>query len=277
MSFLGKQVRMNRLFSQGSDKILVVALDHAIGWGILPGIDKIQETLDKIVGAGIDAVTMMKGTLQLCFPRYAGKIPFILKSTTFSPFQPTYDALVADVEEAVRLGADAIAVGATLGGANQFELLKQLGQMTKAAESFGMPTVAHIYPKGESIKENEKYSAKWVSYAARAGAELGVDIIKTFYTGSPETYREVVVACPAKLVVSGGPKLPSARDLFQMTKDVIDVGAAGVTYGRNVWQADNPVLMVKALKHIIHDHGTVEEAMAIWLGNKSEQGKILRK
>lgn len=263
MSFLGKRVRLGRLFSQESSKLLVVALDHAIGWGVLPGIDKIQQTLDTIVEAEPDAVTMMKGTAQLCFSKHAGKIPFILKLTSFSPFQPIYDTPVADVEEAVRLGADAAAVGVTVGGQAQVELLKQLGAFIKSAESLGMPTVAHIYPKGELIKEDEKYSARWVSYAARVGAELGVDIVKTFYTGSPETFSKVVAACPAKLVVAGGPKSPTVRDLFQMTRDAIDVGADGVTYGRNIWQAREPLLTIKALKHIIHAHGTVEEAMGI--------------
>ncbi len=93
--------------------------------------------------------------------------------------------------------------------------------------------------------------------------ELGVDIIKTFYTGDKESFGRVVQAAPSNIVVSGGPKLPELKDVFKMTYDSMQAGAKGVTYGRNVWQADNPVSVIQALKHIIHERGTVEEALEI--------------
>lgn len=263
MSYLGKQVRMNRIFRNKSGKALIIALDHAIGWGVIPGIERIQETVDMMVEAGADALTVLRGTAIHAMPKYAGKMPFILKATTFSPIHPAYDTKVASVEDAIRLGAEAVSVGATLCGENQAELLRQLAEFAEKADSFGMPTVTHIYPKGKLISDEERYSAKWVSYAARAAAEIGIDIVKTYYTGDPESYAKVIEACPAKVVVSGGPKLPTVKDVFVMTKNAMDVGAAGVTYGRNVWQADDPVKMVKALAHIIHENGTVDEAMDI--------------
>jgi class I fructose-bisphosphate aldolase len=188
-------------------------------------------------------------------------IPFIMKCTTFAPYHPQYDTLVGGVEDAIRLGADAIAVGATLCGEHQAELIRQLASIVHDASLVGLPTVTHIYPKG--IGEKEQYKAEHVAYAARAASELGVDIVKTYYTGDPDSYKQVVKCCTSRLVVSGGPKLPSVRDVFQMTYDAMKTGARGVTYGRNVWQADNPILMVKALKHIIHNKGNVDEAMEI--------------
>jgi DhnA family fructose-bisphosphate aldolase class Ia len=261
MSFLGKKVRMNRLFNKKSGKILVIALDHAIGWGMIDGIKKIDETLDKIIESEPDAITMQKGIIEKCFYRYAGKIPFIMKATSFAPFHATYDTQIGDVEEAIRLGADAIAVGCTVCGSEQAELLKQLGKITKEAALLGLPVVSHIYPKGDLIKSEERFLAKYVSYAARAAAELGVDIVKTFYTGDKDSYREVIESCPAKVVVSGGPKLPTLKDVLQMTQDAMDMGAYGVTYGRNVWQQDEPIKVVKALKMIIHENRKVDEVL----------------
>jgi DhnA family fructose-bisphosphate aldolase class Ia len=165
------------------------------------------------------------------------------------------------IDEAVRLGADAVAVGCTLCGEHQAELLAQLGRVTGEAERAGMPTVTHIYPKGAGPEA--QYSEEFVTYAARAASELNVDIVKTFYTGDPASYRRVVKACNSALVVSGGPKLPSMRDMFRMTFDAMAAGARGVTYGRNVWQSEDPVRVVRALKHIIHEGGTVDEAMEI--------------
>jgi len=256
---LGKQVRLNRLFNKKSGNILVVALDHAIGWGVLPGIDDIHRTMEKIIEAKPDAITMLKGIAEKVFTPYAGTIPFIMKSTTFAPCHSHYDTLVGQVDEAIRLGADAIAVGATLCGEYQAELLSQLGEMVREADIAGLPTVTHIYPKG--IGEKNQYAEEYVTYAARAAAELNVDIVKTYYTGDPESYKRVVKCCPSRLVVSGGPKLPTTRDVFQMTFNAMSVGARGVTYGRNIWQADDPGAMVRALKHIIHKKGTVDEAM----------------
>ncbi|MHB1252829.1 MAG: class I fructose-bisphosphate aldolase [Candidatus Humimicrobiaceae bacterium] len=261
MSFFGKEVRMRRLFNEKSGKILVIALDHAIGWGVIEGIDKINETMEKIIMAEPDAITMQKGIIEKCYSNFSSKIPFIMKATSFAPFHPTYDTQIADVEEAVRMGADAIAVGCTVCGTEQAELLKQLGKITKIAESYGMPTVSHIYPKGNLIEEKDMYSEKYVSYAARAAAELGVDIVKTFYTGDPESYRKVIESCPAKVVVSGGPKMPNLKDVLVMTKDAMNMGAYGVTYGRNVWQSEDPVKVVKGLKMIIHENKSVEDVM----------------
>lgn len=263
MTFLGKQVRLNRLFNEKSGKILVIALDHAIGWGLIKGIERIEETLELIVQSKPDAITMQKGLIEKLYKPYAGKIPFIMKCTTFAPFHPAFDVQVGYVEEAIRLGADAIAVGCTVCGDDQKDLIYQLGIITREAASVGLPVVSHIYPKGNLIKEDERYLSKHVAYAARTAAELGVDIIKTFYTGNPKSYAEVIKSCPCKVVVSGGPKLPTVKDVLKMTKDAINTGAAGVTYGRNVWQDDNPIKVVEALKSIIHEGKSVRDALAI--------------
>lgn len=258
---LGKQVRLRRLFNQRSGRILVVALDHAIGWGVIPGIENIQETLDTVVSGGPDAVTMLKGTAEKCFLKHAGKVALILKCTTFAPFHPAHDAWIAQVDEGVRLGADAVAMGVTVGGRDQTHLLQNLGRFTREADMMGMPVVTHIYPKGDLIDDSERYSVKHVAYAARAAAELGVDIIKTFYTGDRESFAKVVeAAAPAQVVVSGGPKLDSPEAVFRMTRDAMDAGAAGVTYGRNVWQASDPVQVIETLKSIIHGSDSLQSA-----------------
>jgi DhnA family fructose-bisphosphate aldolase class Ia len=255
---------MSRLFDEKSGNTLVIALDHPIGWGVLPGIDAIKVTMKMIVSAKPNAVTILKGTAEKVFTDYAGTIPFICKLTTFSPHHPAYDTKVGDVIEAVRLGADGVAVGCTVGGKDQRELLSQLSELSGRAAEFGMPTATHIYPKGEYIDKEDWYSLENVMYAARAAAELGIDIIKTFYTGDPKSYAKVIESCPGRVVVSGGPKLPDVQDVFRMTHDAIQVGARGVTFGRNVWQSEKPIAMIQALKSIIHEKGSVKGAMEIF-------------
>jgi class I fructose-bisphosphate aldolase len=264
MSLLGKEIRMARLLNRTSGKLLTIAMDHAIAWGVLAGIQKIQDSVDLIVQSEPDAITMHKGIAEKCFGKHAGKVSLILKCTSFSIFQPAFDAQVATVQEALRLGADAIAVGMTTGGKEQPELLSNFSEIIGAANSVGLPTIAHIYPRGEMVKEVERYDPKYVMYSARMAAEVGVDIVKTFYTGSSDSFRKVIESTPARVVVSGGPKLPSLRDVFRMTRDAMDAGAQGVTYGRNVWEDEKPRACIKALRLIIHNKGTVEEALDLY-------------
>ena len=257
---LGKEIRLNRLKNKKSGRMLGIMIDHPIGHGVLPGIEDINKTLKQIVEGGPDVITMHKGIAMKCFSKFADSgIPFLLKCTSFSPYQKTYDTLVSDVEEAVQLGADGVSVGVILGGDGQPEMLHNLGVISKQAQIYGMPLVAHIYSRGEYIKN--ELTVKNVSYAVRVAAELGVDIAKTHYTGTKETFRQVIASTPCKVVIAGGKVGNEIKDLFQMTRDAIDVGTFGIAYGRAVWQYQDPTRMIEALKLIIHEDASVNEAM----------------
>jgi class I fructose-bisphosphate aldolase len=263
MSSLGKQIRLTRIINQRSGKVFFVTMDHAITRGIMPGIDNMKDTLGKLVAGGPDALTMHKGIAKEYFPPYAGKAALVLKASSFSDYHPTYDAVVADVEEAVYLGADAISLGVLVGGERQAEMLEDLGRFSKEATFAGLPLIAHIYPKGEFIKDEERYHWKHMAYAARAGVELGVDIVKTWYTGDPDSFRKVVEATHGRVVAAGGPKTDTAKELFETTKGVMDAGALGVAYGRNIFQYKDPIRMIEALKVLIHEGGAVSDALKV--------------
>jgi DhnA family fructose-bisphosphate aldolase class Ia len=260
---LGKKIRLERIKHRPSGKFFFVTVDHSIARGVFPGLVNMKETMKKIVAGRPDGITMHKGTAQDFFYPYAGQVSLILKASTFSPYQPTYDTWVAWVDEAVRLGADAISMGVLMGGNRQAEMLHDLGLMSREASLAGMPLIAHIYPKGEMIKAEDQYSVEALSYAVRAGAELGVDIIKTWYPGSPDAFAKVVEVAPGKVVAAGGPKTETEKQFLEMTRGIMDAGAMGVAYGRNVWDYRNPTSMIKALKAIIHANKGVDEAMEI--------------
>ena len=263
MTALGKAVRLARLQNSASQRILTVAVDHAPSYGILPGIEDISSVVDEVARAGPDAMVMMKGIAELCFAPYAGRIALIMKCSTLSPYHPEHDVVVSQVGDALRLGADAIAMALTVGSAEQALLLSNLGLLVREAEIVGLPVIVHSYPCGELVPPDERYSAARVGYAARLVMELGVDIVKTFYTGSAETFAQVVeMAAPALVVAAGGPRLETDGDVLRMAYDVVQAGAAGITFGRNIWQSDNVAGMIGALKHIIHADGTLAEAAA---------------
>jgi len=265
MTSLGKQIRLSRLLRRTSGHLLAVALDHAIGWGVLPGIENMRETLDAVVRGGADAVTMLKGSADRCFEKYVGQTALIMKCTTFSPYHSSYDAPVGWVEDALYLGADAIAIGVTIGSDQQADLLGNLARLTSEATVVGLPVIAHIYPRGPLIAAEEQYSADKVAYAARAAMELGVDIVKTYYPGTAEAFARVVeAAAPASVVLSGGPKMDSELDVFRTTRDALSAGALGAVYGRNVWQQSDPVAMLETLGLLIHEDFGLEETFAAW-------------
>ncbi|MEW9674515.1 class I fructose-bisphosphate aldolase, partial [Ammoniphilus sp. 3BR4] len=264
MSYLGKEIRMSRLLNPKSGRLLAVAVDQAIARGIFEELMPIGRKIDEIVAGGPDAMTMHKGIADMCFRQHAGKTGLILKCSSFSPWQPNYDAWVADVEEGIRLGADAVSMGCIVGGDDQPEQLRNLGLISGKAAAYGIPMIAHIYPRGNQIPEDEKDHWKHVAYAVRAGAELGVDIIKTKYTGDPESFSKVVQSTPAKVVVAGGESGTRLEDYFQMAKDVIGAGGVGITFGRFVWNNSNPTAIVKALAHVIHEDGSVKEAVELY-------------
>lgn len=242
---------------------MAITLDHPITRGVLPGIINIRKTMDLVIAGKPDAITLHKGIAQKVFPPYAGKTALIMKSTAYSTdYHPHYDTPVADVEEAIKLGADAIAVGMIVGGPEQASQLTHLGSISKEAEKMGMPLVAHIYPKGSMMKNSKDANA--LAYAVRTGAELGVDVVKTLWSGSAETFQKVIEACPARVCLAGGAEGNSLAEYLTITKDALDIGLAGVTYGRFVWQDKNPAAVIRALAALIHENASVEQALSVY-------------
>ena len=261
--YLGKTIRLGRLFNGESGRLLVITLDHAIARGVLPGLVDVESAVASVAAGRPDAITLQKGIASRIFsPDYAADgISLIVKATSYSPFHPTLDTPTATVEEAVRLGADAISVGMLVGGADQAEQLTHLSSVAREAEALGLPLAAHIYPRGEGLK-GERESVENVQYAVRAGAEVGVDIVKTKYTGSAESFAEVVRAAhPARVVLAGGSPGGELRDYLQMTADALAAGAAGFTYGRFVWQHPRPDRVVEALRLMVHQGKSVDDAL----------------
>jgi class I fructose-bisphosphate aldolase len=271
MNSLGKTVHLRRLQNSESNRMFTVAMDHIPSYGLFEGLKNICEAVEQVAEGRPDAIMLMKGTAERCYQAHAGHIAFILKCSTLSPFHTEHDVWIHSVEEALQLGADAIAMAVTIGSQHQAQSLDNLAALVREAEQVGLPVIAHAYPNGELIPPGDWYSADQVMYASRLVMELGVDIVKTFYTGSTETFAQVVEAtAPALLVAVGGPKLKKDADVLQMAYDVIQTGAAGITFGRNIWENSNIPGMMQALKHIVHSNGSVDEAISILAPEESK-------
>jgi fructose-bisphosphate aldolase / 2-amino-3,7-dideoxy-D-threo-hept-6-ulosonate synthase len=153
-----------------------------------------------------------------------------------------------------------VSIHVNLGNGQEKEMLADFGRVSSEARTWGMPLLAMIYPRGKNIVD--EYDVNVVKHAARVGFEMGADIVKVSYTGSTETFREVVSGCAVPVVIAGGPKMDSDRDILEMVKGSIDAGGAGVSIGRNVFQHRDPTAMVRAISAVVNDAATVDDALA---------------
>ncbi|MEM3627706.1 MAG: 2-amino-3,7-dideoxy-D-threo-hept-6-ulosonate synthase [Candidatus Bathyarchaeia archaeon] len=255
----GKKRRLKRIF-QGDGRSVIVPMDHGVTVGPIKGLVNMQKIIDQLLKGGVDALIMHKGVAKYIDVGNAGLIVHLSGITKLSP-DPDNKVQVCSVEEALRLGADAVSVHVNIGAQREDEMLRKLSKVAEECDKYGVPLLAMMYPRGPKIQS--EHSVDVVAHAARVGAELGADIIKTNYTGSIETFRNVVEGCYVPVIIAGGPKVESARDVLQMAYDSLKAGGSGLSIGRNVFQHENPTLMVKALSAIVHEGATVEEALKI--------------
>src|SRR5665811_1360254 len=149
--------------------------------------------------------------------------------------------------------------GRDIGSETEANQLQKLGTIAERCTMWGMPLLAMMYPRGAKV--TDQYAEKFVAHAARAGAELGADMIKTNYTGDPDSFARVVKSCPVPVIIAGGPKVETDAELLQMISDAIAAGARGVAIGRNVFQHDKPTEIVRAIARIVHENTSVNEAL----------------
>lgn len=264
MAMLGKEVRMSRLVNPKSKKMMAITVDHAISRGIaqLTGLHQIQDTIDKIIAGKPEAMTLTKGIAEHCMWTHAGEVAMLMKVSNYSPVAPTKDTLFGTVDEAIRMGADAVSMGSMTLGDFQGEQFEEIGKFAEECMRKGMPLIGHVYPKGESVPADKRAAWENIAYSVRSACELGMDIVKTTYTGDPDSMAKVVACVPStfRIVIQGGDACNTLDDYLQMTREAMDCGVGGVTMGRFVWEYEDVTALVIALRHIVHEGYSVKEA-----------------
>jgi len=263
MSVTGKKIRMERIINRETGKTIIVPMDHGISIGPVKGILDMKDTVQKVAAGGASAIVEHKGLVREGLRGQGPDIGLIvhLSASTSLSLYPNAKTLVCTVEEAIKLGADAISIHVNLGNGDEGNMLNDFGMVSRIAGEWGMPLLAMIYARGEKVPD--EYDKDAIKHAARVGDEMGADIVKVAYPGTPEGFRKVVEGCSVPVVIAGGAKMDSDRDVLTMVKDSIDAGGSGVSIGRNVFQHDDPEKMVKAMSIIIHDGKSVEQALKI--------------
>ena len=256
---LGKTIRMERISNRISGKTVIVPMDHGVTIGPVAGLIRLQETVDAVANGGANAVILHKGLAEAGHRRKGKDVGLIihLSASTQMALDPSSKTMVCTVEEAIKLGADAVSVHVNLGSEEESSMLSDLGRVGKEAMEWGMPLLAMMYTRGPKVKN--EFDVKSVKHAARVGAELGADIVKVVYTGSAESFKEVVEGCFVPIVIAGGEKMGNDEDILEMVRGAMAAGAAGVSIGRNVFQHEAPEKIVQTISKIVHGNSRVEE------------------
>ncbi len=264
-SGVGKNIRLQRILGYGEGKAVLLAMDHGIEHG--PKDFPAQHLdpkviLEKVVKARIDAIMIPRGLARLTWDVWANRVPIIIKLTGKTSLRPPEKQFTQDpigkVRDAIALGADGVAATIYWGSPEEDRMLANFTEIATECEVYGMPLLNLAYPRGPHMQKKE--DVEIVRYASRAAAEVGADLVKTYYTGSKETFAEVVKSTPVPVLMSGGAKADRPEDFLALVKTVMEAGAAGIVVGRNVFQHEKPTEMLKAIMAIVHKNATVEEA-----------------
>lgn len=251
--------RLSRIF-RPDGRALIVAFDHGLTEGPIQGVESPAQTLGAIVAAGADAVLASYGT-ALRFAQVLAPAGLILRidggGTSLGRMTPAGQFF--SVEDALRLGADAVAVTAFPGTPEEEMSLRCLAQVISEAHRWGLPVLGEMQPGGFDAGP-EYHTAEKVAIVARVAAEMGADWVKIPYA---EGFSHVAQTCYVPAVILGGAKMGDERTLLATIKQAVEAGAAGVAMGRNIFQAKDPAAMTAAVAAIVHGGAAVDEALGM--------------
>ncbi|HLC24469.1 MAG TPA: 3-hydroxy-5-phosphonooxypentane-2,4-dione thiolase [Nitrosopumilaceae archaeon] len=250
----GMKNRLARIIRPDTGRGVMLAVDHGYFLGPTERLEVPRKTIQPLLPYA-DSLMITRGVLRTSvdanFP-----IPVVLRVSGGSSIigkDLSNEKITTSIKEAIRLNVTALALSIFVGAQHEHESLISLAKLVDEGEEYGIPVLA-VTAVG---KELEKRDARYLSLACRIAAEFGAHLVKTYYC---ENFEKVVNSCPVPVIIAGGPKLANELDALQLTYDALQAGAVGVDMGRNIWQSDYPVSMIKAVRAIVHENVSVKEA-----------------
>ena len=259
----GVELRRHAIFRKDDGRSVVIAMDHAAIAGPIEGIRNPSAIVGSCVAQKVDAILTTKGMVSTSLPEWDRTTSLILRLTGgFTILGGKFEEeLVVEPETAISYGAAAAALTVKFGHELEGKFIKQASLAIDRCHTLGLPVMIEAMVHG-SLRGNPASvtNPETVGMVARMGAELGADIIKTHYTGDPSSFAKVVEGCPVPILILGGSKTDSVRNIFQEIYDSLESGGKGVAMGRNIWEHEHVELMLKAVHGLVHDHWSVNEA-----------------
>jgi len=256
----GMQNRLAKIICPGDSRCLMLAVDHGYFLGPTERLEVPRRTINPLLPYA-DSLMLTRGVLRTSIdPKQ--DIPIVLRvsgATSIIGEDLSKETIITSIEEAIRLNASCLALSIFVGSKYEHETLTNLAKLVDEGEKYEIPVLA-VTAVGKEMARDARY----LGLACRIAAELGAHIVKTYYC---DHFEKVVEGCPVPIIIAGGKKLPEPEAL-KLAHDAMTHGAAGVDMGRNIWQSDWPVAMIKAVQAIVHKNADVKEAHNIFLEEK---------
>ncbi len=256
----GMENRLSQLI-QEDGHCMFLPIDHGYFQGPTRKLEQPGKTIEPLLPYA-DALFVTRGVLRSCVDPQNTK-PIILRvsgGTSVVGHDLADEGVTTSMEEAIRLNVSAVGISVFIGTEYEKQSLLNLAKLVDEGEKYGIPVMA-VTAVG---KELEKRDARYLALCCRIAAELGARVVKTYWC---ENFEKVVNGCPVPVVMAGGPKVDTEREAFEFIYDGIQKGAIGQNLGRNIWQHQYPVAMIKALRAIIHEDADVDQAEAVYNEN----------
>jgi len=259
----GKAIRLGHLFDARSGRTVIVPIDHGIG-GAVPGIADLERDLPALIAGEPDALIVSAGVVRRMAAHFHGRgrpgviIAVDTVGGSTLPGRPSRGEthrLLVHAEQALRLGADALKVLLVFGresAAVHADNVEHVAALARECEAWGLPLLVEPVLWGQTVTDEDRANPDLLRHLARIGVELGADFLKIPYPGAPDTFRPIVETCPVPIVILGGPKMGTVQDVLDTAAGAVAAGAAGVAFGRNVFQQPDPAAVIRGLREVVH-------------------------
>jgi len=248
----GLKNRLAKIIKPADGKAVMLAVDHGYFLGPTERLESPKNTIRPLLKY-CDSLMLTRGVLRTSvdanFP--VSVVLRVSGGTSIIGEDLSNEKITTSLKDAIRLNVSALAMSIFVGGKYEHQTIVNLSNLVNEAEEYGIPVLA-VTAVGKDMVRDSRY----FSLACRIAAEHGANIVKTYYC---ENFEQVVTSCPVPIIIAGGKKIPE-RDALELTFNAIKAGAVGVDMGRNIWQSDYPVPMIKAVRSIVHGHATVDQA-----------------
>ena len=262
----GMKNRLSRIIRPETGRSLILPIDHGYFLGPTRKLEDPWKTVEPLLPYS-DALMLTRGILRSSM-KPGIDTPVVLRVSGGSSILSedlSNETITTSITEAIRLNASALSLSIFVGAPHEHQSLKNLTKLVDEAEDYGIPVLA-VTAVG---KELEKRDARYLALCCRIAVELGARFVKTYYC---EDFEKVVEGCPVPVLIAGGPRMDTELDALQTTYDALQCGAVGVIMGRNIWQNDHAVAMIRAVRSVIHEGATAKEAHGLYQQLKVEAG-----
>jgi putative autoinducer-2 (AI-2) aldolase len=253
----GLQNRIAQIIKPTDNRALMLAVDHGYFLGPTEKLEVPRKAISPLL-KHCDSLMLTRGVQRTSVnPKFP--TPIVLRVSGGSSIigaDLSNEEITVSIKDAIRLNACALAMSIFVGSKYEKQTIVNLGKLVSEAEEFGIPVLA-VTAVGKEIGQKD---ARYLSLACRIAAEQGAHIVKTYYC---KNFEKVVESCPVPIIIAGGKKIPE-RDALELAYNSIKSGAVGVDMGRNIWQSDNPVPMIRAVRAIVHGNSNVNDAFTLY-------------